>query len=273
MPRGGDAGEAPLVFDAAVALQEAPAGANGKPVAEKPVERKIISSGDVRLIVEDLSQTEQKIQEIVKEMHGYLGQSEINGSSGSPRSGHWRIRVPVDQFQPCLDALVKLGVPEKNSTEAKDVSEEYYDLEAHVKNKQIEEKRLQTYLEEKKGATKLEEILAVEKELTRVRGEIEQQQGRLRVLSSLAAMATITLSVQEIKNYVPPQAPGFGTQIGSTFAGSLDVLQRFGQGLVLVAVAFAPWLPVLAVVALPVWLTVRRWRRPPEVTPVTPVQG
>ena len=69
-------------------------------------------------------------------------------------------------------------------------------------------------------------------ELSRVRSEIERMQGRLRALSNLTSLATVTVTASEIKGYVPPQAPTLATRISRTFAASLETLQQVGEGLV-----------------------------------------
>jgi hypothetical protein len=262
-------------------MQNAPAAPAGRgpepaqpPAAAEPVERKIIYNTTVSLIVEDLTRSDQEVRRLVQEHKGYIAQADLFGSTGQPRQGHWRLRVPADHLQPLLEALVHLGVPQKNSTDSRDVTEEFYDLAARLKNKKVEEARLQGYLEDKKAASKLEDILTIERELNRIRGEIEQAEGRLRMFSNLAALATIDLTMHEEKDYVPPEAPTFGRQIVGTFTGSVDALARFGQVLLLVAVALAPWLPIVGVVALAVWLVVRRLQgarpQPATVLPVDP---
>jgi hypothetical protein len=260
-----------------IAEPPAPGGPAPPPAAKAEVQRRIIYNADVHLIVEDLTRAEQELQRLVTEHKGYIAQAEINGSTGQPRHGHWRVRVPTDHLQPCLEALTKLGVPQKNSTDSRDVTEEYYDLEARIKNKKVEETRLQGYLEDKKATSKLEDILAIERELNRVRGEIEQAEGRLRLLSNLSALATLDVTMHEVKDYVPPQAPTFGNQITSTFSGSLDALTAVGKAVVLTAVALSLWLPLLAVVGLSAWLVVRRLRsahgQPVTVLPVQTPQA
>jgi hypothetical protein len=239
-PGGGKAGPAPA---------QAPA---------KPLPRKIIYNAEVRLVVQDLTQATQDLRFLLKEHDALIATSESGGSSGAPRQGFWRVRVPVERFDSFLDGLVKLGVPQKNKTDSQDVSEEYYDIQDRIKNKQLEQETFRGYLQDKKATSKLEEILAVEKELSRVRGELDQLEGRLRRLKDLTALATVLITMQEIKDYVPPQAPTFGNQIGTTFSNSVESLSAFGRGLLLVLVALTPWLPVLAVVIVPVWLVLRR---------------
>jgi hypothetical protein len=231
-----------------------------KPAADDKLPRKIIYTADLKIIVEDFAKAEEELKHLVRDHHGIVAQSEVTGSAGSPRGGRWKLRVPVDEFDDFVQAAARLGVPQKNSTDSQDITEEYYDLEARLKSKKVEEERLLRHLEQSTG--KLEEILAVEKELSRVRGEIEQHEGRLRMLANLVSLTTVTVTIQEVKNYVPPQAPTFAGSVADTFFTSLDWLGKFGQGLVLVAAALAPWLAVVLVVALPAWLVwlVVRWR-------------
>ena len=98
---------------------------------------------------------------------------------------------------------------------------------ARIKNKQVEEQRLQDLL--KKATGKLSEILQVEKELSRVRGEIEQLQGRIRVLANLSSLTTITLTMREIKDYVPPRAADLWNANRATVSGFSGNHARRGQ--------------------------------------------
>jgi hypothetical protein len=259
-----------------VARADGEAGPNAvNQAAAKPEEqRKIIYNATLELIVNDLAKAEEILLQTVKEHNAYIGQSDMIGSTGQPRQGHWRLRVPTDRLQPCIDALVKLGVPQKNSTDSRDVTEEYTDLEARLNNKKKEEATLQAYLADKKAMSKLEDILKIEQELSRVRGEIEQAEGRLRLLSKLSALATLDVTMHEVKDYVPPQAPTFGNRVAGTFTGSVELLQQFGEGLVLMAAALAPWLLPLALVAVPAWLVGRRlWARRGEIATVLPAEA
>jgi len=222
--------------------------------------RKIIRTADIKVIASDFAETEQELKKLLgAHKDAYVAKAEINGSPGAPRSGQWTIRVPVAEFDSFIDALLKLGVPQRNSIDSKDVTEEFYDVQARVKNKKVEEDRLVKHLEKSTG--KLDEILKVEAEISRVRGEIEQMEGRLRFLANLSDLTTIHLQIQEIKDYVPPQAPTFTSNIASTFTTSYDLLVTFGKNLVLLGVALSPWLPVLALVVIPSWYFIRKQAR------------
>jgi len=88
------------------------------------------------------------------------------------------------------------------SADSQDVTEQYYDLQSRIRNKQTEEARLVRHLEQSTG--KLDEILAVEREVSRVREELERMEGKMRVLQDLTALATVTLHADEIKDLLAP---------------------------------------------------------------------
>jgi hypothetical protein len=239
----------------------------------EPAKRKIVYNGNVQLIVTDLDKSEAMLKAILKDTDALIASSEITGSAGSPRSGRWRVRVPVNHFDDFMDAVVKVGVPQKNTTDSQDVSDEYYDLEDRIKTKKMELETLRGYLQEKKVTSQLETILTIEKELSRVRGELDQMEGKLRRMKDITALATVTVTMQEIKDYQPAPPPTFGNNVQNTFAGSIDLLARFGKGAAIVVVALAPWLAVLAVIAVPGWRIGRRyWKKAAEIQTVTPAE-
>jgi hypothetical protein len=267
---GGERADEPI--DVKKPPEGRPAAVEAQPAKPEAVSRKIIYTTSIEVVVEDFDAAERELLQLLKAQDGaYIAKSDVRGSPGTPRSGSWTIRVPVSGFEAFKQAVAHLGELQRNQTDSQDVTDEYYDLGARIKNKQVEEERLLKHLEKSTG--KLEDILAVEKELTRVRGEIERYQGRRQYLEKLSALTTVTVTIHERKNYGPDktQAPTFGTTVSRTFEGSLDVLASFGKGLVLFVVALLPWLVVLAVLAVPAVLLWRRQRR--QIAIIQPVTG
>jgi hypothetical protein len=255
--------------------QDQPGGGVQKPAEQRP--RKIIYIAQVELIVEDLARGEEQLKSLIQEQKAYVAKSEMRGSPGSPRSGSWTIRVPVDRFDAFMEAIAQLGELRHSRTDSDDITDRYYDLKAHLKNNEVEEEGLQKLYLEKSATGKLDDLLAVRRELRTIRGDIEQQKGQLQRWDKETEYATVTVNMHDRKEYVPTTAPSFGTSISRTFSGSWDSLVSLGKGIVLVAVAVTPWLPVLAVVALAVWLGVRRANKrraasdtPAQVVPVQP---
>jgi hypothetical protein len=231
----------------------------GAAQAEK-VPRKIIYSGNVELVVDEFQNAEQQLVQLVEANHGYIAKSELTGSPGSPRSGTWTVRVPVDQFKGMMEALARLGELRRSRTDSDDITDRYYDLKAHLKNNQVQEEGLQKLYLEKSTTAKLEDLLAIKRELRAIRGEIDQQEGQLQRWDKETEYSTVTVTLHDRKDYVPPTSPAFGTNIGRTFLASIDLMVEAGKGIVLVAVAMGPWLLVLALVAAPAWILFRRRR-------------
>ncbi len=232
-----------------------------------PQLRKITYTAQVAIVVEDFSQIEIQVAGLITKFGGYISESKVDRTRSTQRTGKWVARVPVDQFEKFLDAVVEIGVPETRDTNAQDVTEEYVDLEARIKNKREIERRMLKLLEDRSGDIK--DVIAVESELGRVREEIERMEGRVRFLTNRISLTTVTITAREQQNYVPPQAPTFSAQIGQTWAGSVRTLKEFGRGLVLFAVGLTPWLPVLAFLVIPVGWLVRRLRRRPIGQPLS----
>jgi hypothetical protein len=223
------------------------------------VPRKLIHNATLELLTDDFGPARRQLAGLIESHQALITQSEITGNQGTPRVGHWVIRVPVAKYPSFLDEAVRVGEAVVNRSDAHDVSEQFVDLEARLKSKRVEEERLQQIIKELAG--RLTDVLQVEHEMTRVRGEIEQIQGRLQKLNNLVELATVTLTLRERKGYVAPETPSFATTVGRTFHDSLDALTVVGQTIVLIAAVLAPWLPTLAVVGGVGWYVMRRRRR------------
>jgi len=226
--------------------------------ARAAIPRKIIYTAQVQLVAENLTTAQGKLTQLVKTHKGYVDETNIGGAAGAPRQGTWKVRVPAEEYEAFMGAVAKLGELQTIHSDSQDVSAEYYDLEARLSNKRVEEQRLIKHLE--KSTARLTDILAVEREISRVRGEIEQMQGRLRLLANLTSLTTITVTINEIKNYVPPAPPTFGARLARTFQGSLGQLIDTAKDLTILFVAFVPWLVVLSLIGVPIYLMQRRKR-------------
>jgi hypothetical protein len=224
----------------------------------EPLPRKIIYTANVDLNVNDFDNAAEQLGQITKQHKGYVAKSYVTGSPGSPRTGNWTVRVPVDNFEPFMAAIEKLGELRSSKTDSEDITDKFYDLQAHIKTNKVEEEGLQKLLVEKAPTSKLEDLVAVRRELRAIRAEIEQQEGRLQRWDKESSLATATITLNDRFGYVPANSPAFGATVGNTFTGSLDAMLAVGKGFVLFAVAVAPWLVVLAVPTIPACLWVRR---------------
>ena len=224
---------------------KAPAEETSKATNAATAGRKIIYNAHVDLVTEDLTSVDARLTRLIELSKGYVADSDLSGKAGATRHATWKVRIPVEAYDTFIKGVTSLGELVSLKADSQDVSEEFYDLEARQTNKKVEEARLLKHLTDSTG--KLDEILAVERELSRVRGEIERMQGRLRSLANLTSLTTVTINVREIKDYKPPQAPTFVTRIGRTFSDSLDALQTLGENVVLFVAGILPWIPLIAI--------------------------
>lgn len=222
-------------------------------------ERKLIQSAEASLIVEDFDAVPERIESLVRQHQGFIANSRIGGRRGARRTGYWQVRVPAERFEPFLAATSGIGEVVSIHRKSQDVTEEYFDVEARIRNKRVQEEGLLKILEERPG--KLEDVLAVERELSRVREEMERMQGRLRLLANLTSLATVNIEVEEVKGFVPAESPTFARRISRNFEMSLDSLRQTGEYLVIALVVFLPWLLIVAILYFPVFLIIRQMIR------------
>ncbi len=227
------------------------------PINTAALARKIIYDGEINLIVKDVDSTAKQVMSFIQDAQGYIAEQSTTGSPGTPRSMHWKLRVPVDRFDSIVQKVVGLGEIEKNTRTSQDVTEQYYDIEARIKNKKAEEKSLTKILDERTG--KLEDVLRIETELSRVRGEIEQFEGKIRVLENLSSLATLNISIREHEKFEPPPpaAADFPTQVSRTWEKSLHGLIDLGKAVILWAVDWVLWIPLLILAGIVIWVVLR----------------
>jgi len=214
--------------------------------------RKVIFTARVDLTVEDLSQAEIRFNQLLsrnQQSGGYVVHQEIRGTTGSHRNGSWTIRVPQSEFDQFIEGLKQLGEIQQDSRDAQDVSEAYADLESRLRNKHSTEQRLLGHLDK---TQELKDTLEVERELSRVRGEVEQLQGQLDLLKNKTDLATVILTVYE-RLSAPMTSTSFGTQIRRTIQSSSESLCAFLRFLALFSAAIVPWLTIVIPIGWIVW--------------------
>ncbi len=251
-PGSSDSASAPsgksVSAQSAAAPEAGAVPANAKAV---PTPRRIIYTADVALTTDSLASAARDIESKVKQCDGYVADSALGVGESKRRTGTWKVRVPVVQFDTFVKSLQGIGDVVSTNISSSDVSEEFYDVEARLRNKQAEETRLLLHL--KSSTARLSDILAVERELSRVREEIERIQGRLRFLTNQTDLTTVNITVDERGNDAK-SSPVFATEIGRAFAGSVKAMGDFARGLTLVTIALLPWLLLAGAIGLPFYL-------------------
>lgn len=253
--------------------ETAPADAIAGSAKQDPT-RVIVYTADISLYVDSFVAVEERLPALVAEHDAYISESDVGKWDNRSRRGKWVLRVPVTKYRALLAAVGGLGRVDSSTSKAEDVTAEYVDLEARQKNKRAVEERLQAILKQQTG--KMSDLLEVEREIARVREEIERVEGRMRYIRSLAALSTITLSVYERPGHEPlPEDPSLVERMKWAWQESTYSLVNFVKAMVVLSVRFVVWSPVLALV-VGAFLVLGRWRRKRraaatrEITPRAP---
>lgn len=211
----------------------------------------IIKTADLTVEVKSYQKASDSAISIAKSAGGFITDSSAASDQSSPSEGTMILRVPVDSFERTINRLNKLGKVKSRSVNGQDVTGEAVDLESRLRNKRAEERQ---YLDIMNRAKKIPDVVMVTNELSRVRGEIEEAQGRLKYLKSASGMSTINLSLAEKKIKHKPVA---ASPIRTAFDGATASLISTGNALASLIIWLAVYSPFWAL-PLGAWVIVRR---------------
>lgn len=232
--------------------------AQGRQNISIPSSGMVIRNGSVSILVDSIEPAIERVRAIATRYGGYVGGVNISAGEHQVRNATLELKVPSARFDSAMTGMPALGKVEHSSVSAEDVGEEFVDLSARVANARRLEERLVTLLATRTG--KLEDVLRVERELARVREEIERHEGRIRYLTTRVAMSTIHANVHE-KAPVVAAHPGDNVLLKAF----VNMWRNFVRFLVAGIELMGLVIPV-AVLSLGAWRLVRRWRQRRVVT-------
>lgn len=197
-------------FAAPTAMQREPSGRTGL-VADSPerlvapseeqaaVDRLIIKSGSMSVVVKDVAGSIKAITNYAEKVGGFVVASNVYKSGDAPY-GVVTIRIPAQIFEQGLAEVKGLGEVLSEDIRGTDVTEEYVDLTSQLKNLRAAEEQ---FLSIMKRAEKVEDILAVQNQLTYVRGQIEGIEGRMKYLKQSAELSSLTINLSTDPSVLP----------------------------------------------------------------------
>jgi hypothetical protein len=153
--------------------------------------RKLIKTGDMSFETSDLDSSREKIDVSVKKHQAFIS-SESENTSGRRISRNLTIRVPAENFDQLVNEISQgIKAFDHKNISSNDVTEEFLDVEARLKNRKALEER---YLELLSKASTTADILQIENQINQLRGEIESIEGRMKYLSNQVDYSTLNLS-------------------------------------------------------------------------------
>ena len=272
---------ADMGFDAADAVFEEPAeeesglGTNGGAVNQTDPSRtsKIIYNASVTLETTEFEDVQERIARLVAEKGGFMESSRISGSNynqiargnAGTRSAFYTIRVPQESFDVIMNTLPEIGNVPYSEMSSRNVTRNYYDTEMRREAFQAQEKRL---LEMLSAAETVKDMLAIQDQLTEVQYEIDSLSGTLRYYDDQVNYSTISLTVQEVREYTPQPTVklSYWERMTAEFMDSLKATGEFFQNAFLWFVVSLPWLlPLALFIMLLVFLLRRLCRNSPAL--------
>ncbi|MFA5000629.1 MAG: DUF4349 domain-containing protein [Candidatus Paceibacterota bacterium] len=222
--------------------------------------RQVTKTGNLSILVTTAEDTAQNIQAIAESVAGYVSDTYLYEVTTGVKAGAITIRVPADKFDQTLSRIKELAIKvESENINANDVTDQFIDLEARLKNLEAQEDQ---YLGILKKATAVEDVLKVTNQLNQVRQQIDSWQGQLKYLNSQIDLSTITVNLTAEK-----EVQIFGlhwrpiTVVKQAVRSLLNGLVHYAN-LIIAIIIFLPvialWLITLLLIAWLIWWVVKK---------------
>jgi hypothetical protein len=174
------------------------------PAAPSPEDqRKLIRNANVEYEVASYSQSVDTLSSLTAQAQGFVSTENSQRGANGKMSGLVEVKVPPDQLEAFLLKLRVLGDLKSQTLSTEDVTKDYFDTDARMRNSQEEEARLLDILNKDTG--RLADVLQIERELARVRQSIEQMQGTLKYYNTMVQYATVSVTLSEKDLNAPAQ--------------------------------------------------------------------
>lgn len=209
------------------------------------VERKIIKTYELNAETKEFDATVAALDALVAEYGGYVESNSVsnrNYNSKMARYASYKFRVPADKVEAFVGSIGNtLNVTRQNSN-AQDISESYYSIEATLEELQIERDSLLTMMASLDNQKDYNFWLTIQTRLSEVRQQIARLQAQLNSYDSRVEYSTVSLTVNEVVNYTPDEEEPFGKRLANAFSTGLTEFAEFSVDF---AVWFAEALPFL----------------------------
>ena len=172
--------------------------------------RILVKTGTMSLEVNDVEKASRQARALTKKHHGYL--ENITSSQKDKPYARLKLRIPKDRLSTVMDETAALGKVSSRDIEIEDVTDQWIDLQAKLKNMRALRDRLRDLLAKAKN---VKEMLEVEKQLARVQSELDSLEGRIKAMSKHTAYSKLTLTIRQKSVPGPLGAVGKGAWWGA----------------------------------------------------------
>lgn len=217
---GGTAFQRQAVMSESAAPPAAPpapvaAPAPDAPAVQDPIERKVVRNGTLSVEVPDLGKAMDAVRSAAAAAGGYVTNETQGRDEYDVRQGTLTCRVPATKLDATVAAFQGLGRLISVSIQADDITDQYFDMETRLKNQRQLEGRLVALFD--RPGNKVTDLLEVEREVARVRGEIENLEGRKRLWDNQIQLSTLAVELREPRPVIGSDTGGIGGTLSRAF--------------------------------------------------------
>ena len=220
----------------------------------------IIRTIRITMAVNSFDAVRQRLEALVRDAGGTVATISTYAEPNEPRVLTASIHIPSSRVDAAVTSVRAIGRVAVEQQEAADVTRQVVDLDARLLNLRTAEERLRSLLERRTGS--LADVLSAERELTRVRGEVEAMEAGRRLLGQQTAFATVNLEIREERTAALDMGGASAwKRLRNAAVDGGSMAARLSLGLVLLVVRFGPAVIVLVLSAIPLIHVIRTVRR------------
>ncbi len=227
---------------------------NNRDIRQKQSGRKVINNAFVNLDIEEYDEKFDQIVNIISTKGGHIQHSNTEykhyvreNPEESLKRGNLSVRVPESAFLDTVNEIKAIGIVTNYGSSGEDITTQYRDTANEIENLKVQEERLREIMLK---AENVEDILAVERELTRVRGNINAMTGDIQRWDDLVELSTINISLNEVVNKdkrIQTVSDNIWDKAGKGFIRTINGLLEFAE---IIFIGFVSFLPIIIITGL-----------------------
>lgn len=218
-------------------------------------DRKLIRNGEMTIEVKSVEVALTSLARMVRSIGGQSTDQLERQNEYGARTASITWLVPAERLDAAIDAVRALGHPRLLSFKTEDVTTSYFDVKVRIDTQQQLERQLVALL--KRPSNRLSDLLEIEREVARVREEIDRLAGHIKLWDNQIAMSSVVITVAE----PAPIAASTGGPLPTLIASFGEAGENFVRTIAGLVAMSGSVLPVVLLLAGPVWLVGRAWRR------------
>ena len=242
-----------------------PASAQPRPDRNSPPitgERKLIRNGEMALHVRSITTALASLRQIMTTVGGQTANQLERQNQYGGRTASVTCRIPAERLDAAIEAIKGLGDQRALTFTTEDVTADYFDVTVRINTQKALERQLVVLLQ--RASNRLSDLLEIERELARVREDIDRMEGRVRMWDSQVALSSLVITLEE----PAPVVVGTGGGPLRTLAESFnEAAENFVLAVAMIIAATGAILPVALLIGPAIWVGVKIRRRRSPVAP------